>query len=201
MKPKQLQSCYGRIDGYGADRQANKDQCLRDGRVYLKSLGDYLAAMIPGLQVELQVNKAGVAVSGEVYAYFTAPGGFRLFVQVGTSALPTGSPTLRILSGRADGVIVLAQLRSPREIKNNRGSRGRINSNVSYTIGANDWRDPNLPSDEMARQLFERYGDTLQSVHPLFAAKDDDDARALMANALNGASPAPRIPQGESVYV
>jgi hypothetical protein len=199
MKPKQLQSRYGQIDGYGDDTQANKDQFLRDGRAYLKSVGEHLAAMIPGLQTELMVNKAGVAVSGEVYAYFTAPGGFRLFVQVGTSALPTGSLTLRILSGRADGVIVLAQLRSPSAMKK-RGSRRQAKPGLCYTIGANDWRDPNLPSDEMARQLFERYGDTLKSVHPLFAAKDDEDARALMAKALNGVASMPTLQMQVNVY-
>ena len=195
MKPKQLQSRYGQIDGYGVDTQANKDQFLRDGRAYLKSVGDYLAALIPGLQVELQVNKAGIAVSGEAIAYFTAPGGHRLFVEVGTSALQS-------LSGRADFVTVLVQLRSPRAIKSRRGSRRQIKPEVSYTLGANDWRNPNLPSDEMAYQLFERYGSTLESVHPLFAAKDDDDARALMAKALNGVAFAPPLQmEQESVYV
>ena len=193
MKPKQLQSRYGQIDGYGVDTQANKDQFLRDGRAYLKSVGEHLATLIPGLQVELQVSKAGVAVSGEVYAYFTAPGGNRLFVQVGTSAFQS-------LSGRADSVIVLAQLRSPRAIKSRRGSRGPIKPEVGYSLGMNDWRNPNLPSDELAYQLFERYGDTLNSVHPLFATKDDDEARARMANALNGVSLAPRVTQGEGVY-
>ncbi|MBI4671037.1 MAG: hypothetical protein HY741_05150 [Chloroflexi bacterium] len=192
MKPKQLQPRYGQIDGYGADTQAHKDQFLRDGRAYLKSVGEYLAVLIPGLQVELCVNKAGVAVSGEVFAYFSAPGGFRLFVQVGTSAL-------RILSGRADGVIVLAQLRSPIAMKKYSSGR-QAKPGVCYSIGANDWRDPNLPSDEMARQLFERYGGTLKTVHPLFAAKEEEDARARMVNALNGVSSAPRVTQGESVY-
>ena len=192
MKPKQLQSRYGQIDGYGADTQANKDQFLRDGRAYLKSVGEHLAALIPGLQVELQVNKAGVAVSGEVFAYFTAPGGHRLFVEVGTSALQS-------LSGRADFVTVLVQLRSPSAMKKY-GSRRQVKPGVCYTIGANDWRDPNLPSDEMARQLFERYGGTLQSVHPLFAAKDDDDARARMVNALNGVVASTPPLQMENVY-
>jgi hypothetical protein len=193
MKPKRLQSRYGQIDGYGADTQANKDQFLRDGRAYLKSVGEHLAAMIPGLQVELQVNKAGAAVSGEAYAYFTAPGGFRLFVQVGTSSL-------RILGGRADGVIVLAQLRSPSVMKK-RSSARQAKPGVCYTIGVNDWRDPNLPSDEMARQLFERYGATLQSAHPLFVEKDDDDAHAHMAKALNGVAPTlPLQREQESVY-
>ena len=194
MKPKQLQSRYGQIDGYGVDTQADKDQFLRDGRAYLKSVGEHLAALIPGLQVELRVNKAGVAVSGEVFAYFTAPGGFRLFVEVGTSAL-------KILSGRADSAIVLAQLRSPRAIKSRRGLRGQIKPEVGYSLGMNDWRNPNLPSDELAYQLFERYGDTLKSVSPVVAAKDEEDARARMAKALNGVVSMPPLQmEQESIY-
>ena len=194
MKPKQLQSRYGQIDGYGVDTQAHKDQFLRDGRAYLKSVGEYLAVLIPGLQVDVTVNKAGVAVSGEVYAYFTAPGGFRLFVEVGTSAL-------KILSGRADSVIVLAQLRSPRAIKSRRGLRGQIKPEVGYSLGMNDWRNPNLPSDELAYQLFERYGDTLKSVSPVVAAKDEEDARARMAKALNGVVSMPPLQmEQESIY-
>lgn len=123
------------IHGYNRVDQGRKDQFLQDGRAFLRSVGEHLRTLGFSEQ-EVQINRAGIAVSGEIYARFFRSGQDRhLFVAVESSAFSEE------LSPREDSVTFLA--RWERDRPNGRGRES----------GPNCWLNPNFSSASTARCL------------------------------------------------
>src|SRR3712207_1620190 len=90
---------------------------------------------------KLSTNRAGIAVSGDVYGEFRDPKCSRyLFVQV------SAFHVARSLSDRPDGVMILAVWREP-----------RLHAQ-GYTEGPNTWHDANLDSADVALALLSLVG-------------------------------------------
>lgn len=142
LKPHYLKGDYAAgqysmspIHGYNRVDQGRKDQFLQDGRTFLHSVGEHLRTM--GFTEQwVQVNHAGIAVAGSVYARFFRPATARhLFVAVESSAFSEE------LSPREDSVTFLARWEQDRP--NGRGTES----------GPNCWLNPNFSSASTARCL------------------------------------------------
>src|SRR5574341_55489 len=148
-KAKALARSYmgdrGGINGYSDYAHASKEQFLRDGCACLKDVGKRLAAYLP--HVEVHANRAGIAVSGEVYGYFFPEGGagLGLFLCLEESAMYRPA----WFRERGDRLTLMARWRK-RELER-QGRQGRFKT--IGQDGPNQWLDPSLDSRELAEQL------------------------------------------------
>ncbi len=127
----------GHINAYTPNGHAAKETFLRDAAKYLRAVGRKLAAA--GMtEQSVRPNRGGIAVSGEVYGEFRAPGeDVGVFVEVGSSCVSH-------LSGRTDGVVIRAVWRCRR--------RERMHT----PEGPNRYLDPaNRDSDIMVATLLD----------------------------------------------
>ena len=136
------------IHGYTEHAAACKEQFLRDGRRYLKAVGVVLAGY--GFSdIQLSVNRAGIAVSGAVYGALRAPARDRYLV-VAISACHVA----RLLFDRPDGVAIRAVWRTPHP------------TGKGYREGPNTWHDANLESTTLAGALLVLVGVTPTATAP-----------------------------------
>ncbi len=149
-KAKALARSYlgdrGGINAYSDYAAERKEQFLRDGCAWLKDVGQRLKPF--GLtHVEVHANRAGIAVSGEVYGYFFPEGGagLGLFVCLDESCLPRFAG----LQARGDRLALMARWR-----KREREGKGRkARFKTIGQDGPNQWLDPSLDSRALAEQL------------------------------------------------
>ncbi len=135
----------GGINAYSDYAAKRKEQFLHDGCAYLKDVGKRLAAYLP--HVEVHTNRAGIAVSGEVYAYFFPEGGagLGLFLCLDESAMYRPA----WFRERGDRLTLMARWRK-RELE----GRGRqAHFGTIGQDGPNQWLDPSLDSCALAEQL------------------------------------------------
>lgn len=135
----------GGINAYSDYAAKRKEQFLHDGCAYLKDVGKRLAANLP--HVEVHSNRAGIAVSGEVYAYFFPEGGagIGLFLCLDESAMYRPA----WFRERGDRLTLMARWRK-RELE---GKGRKAHFRTIGQDGPNQWLDPSLDSRELAVQL------------------------------------------------
>lgn len=152
MKPKRLKldQHYSTdellICAYTERGNMGKEQFLRDAAALLRDTAKHLAAH--GLtQSAVCTNRAGVAVSGEVSADYWNPEMLRgVWVQIGSTCLTQ-------LSGRKDGLSILARWRKYTNQPARRKSRPKPQGND----GPNQWLSPEFNSIELAQALLTIY--------------------------------------------
>ena len=115
----------GGIDAYTESGNARKEEFLRDAAKYLRAIGKELAKSGLTEQDVMRPNRGGIAVSGEVYGEFRAPG-----EDIGVS-VEMSSTCIMNLSGRRDGATIRAVWRCRR--------RERAHT----PEGPNRWVNPN----------------------------------------------------------
>lgn len=140
----------GSINGYSDEGQRRKETFLRAARALLKQTGQRLA-LSGWSEGEVYTNPAGPAVSGDVHADFWRPEDplNTIYCTIGSSCVSLG--------GRRDGVIIMARLEK-RQVDN--ASR-RSKSKTGYRniwMGANQWIDPGMDSQELAGRLLKIAG-------------------------------------------
>lgn len=138
----------GGINAYSDYAAKRKEQFLRDGCAWLKDAGQRLKPF--GLtHVEVHTNRAGIAVSGEVYAYFfpASGAGTGLFLCLDECAMYRPA----WFRERGDRLMLMARWRN-REIKAGKKHPGRVVTRVTDE-GPNEWFDPSLDSRELPEQL------------------------------------------------
>jgi hypothetical protein len=136
----------GGINAYSDYAAKRKEQFLRDGCAWLKDVGQRLKPF--GLtHVEVHANRAGIAVSGEVYAYFFPEGGagIGLFLCLDESAMYRPA----WFRERGDQLTLMARWRK-RELEG-KGRKARFKT--IGQDGPNQWLDPSLDSRTLAEQL------------------------------------------------
>ena len=145
-EPKRLAPNYGirgHVDAYTDEGATLKRKFLRDAVLFHKAVGAKLARL--GLtEVDIHRNEAGIAVSGEVYAWFAAPGaGCGLFVEICTTCL------IGVLGRASDGVAIRAVWRkvSTPPVKGRRPQHTRV------AEGQNQWLSADMDSDAVAVAL------------------------------------------------
>ncbi len=170
MKHKKMKpdGCYSSdhnlICAYSDYGHARKEQFLRDVAALLKETAKHLAPHGPstlrlrsaqaslrtGLtQSDVHVNRAGIATSGEVCADYWNPHTLRgVWVEI-------GSTSLTHLSGRQDGVSILARWRTYKAEPARRGRRKQRLATKSD--GPNQWLSPEFNSLELAQALLRIY--------------------------------------------
>ena len=158
MKPITLRPSYasredGTINAYTNEAARLKYLFLQDARRYLRAVGNTLADLgVSGH--EYVTNKAGIAVSGEVWAYFWVEGQPEgLFVEVGTTLLRAANLSFPVRS--SDGVCILVQRRTWQ----GDGSRRRL----GRIVGGNYYFHPDLDSRSLAWELLPLLGIEVQS--------------------------------------
>lgn len=124
----------GLINAYTESGNARKEEFLRDAAKYMRAVGKELAKA--GLtEQDVRPNRGGIAVSGEVYAEFRAPGeDIGIFAEVSSTCVAH-------LSGRGDGVTIRAVWRCRR--------RERMHT----PEGPNRWVNPNGTAASTAAEL------------------------------------------------
>ena len=144
------------IDGYKninemgkRDRKSGKERFLKDARLVLRQVADILKEKCLD-QSEISNNPAGPACSGEVTAEFwkSAEPLKRVWVEIGT--IP-----LQMLSGRKDGVCVMARTQ-PYRMDGKRLVRGQS--------GQNQWVSSGFNSRELAEKLVDIYSHEYRDV-------------------------------------
>lgn len=143
---------HGLICGYSGLAAPRKEQFLRDAATTLRQVGKRLSRHSL-TEMEIRRNPAGVAVSGEVTAEYWRPDNpcRRVWVEIGTTCLAS-------LSGRRDGISILArtqEYRGPAK-PGQRQKKGR-SPLVRCTPGPNQWLSPEFNSHEIADALLRIY--------------------------------------------
>jgi hypothetical protein len=136
------------ICAYSDYGNVRKEHFLHDAAALLRETAKHLAPH--GLsQADIRVNRAGSAVSGEVCADYWNPDTLRgVWVEIGTTCLAH-------LSGRQDGVSILARWRTYKAepaTRSRRKQRPAIKSD-----GPNQWLSPEFNSLELAQALLKIY--------------------------------------------
>lgn len=127
------------VNEYSTEGAERKKAFLRDAGKYLRCVGHVLAEKHGMTEMSVRPNKGGIAVSGEVYGEFRAPGSeIGAFVEIGTSVL--GGDVLG-RDNRADGLVVRAVWRARPKV-------GR-----STPEGGNTWHSPSLEAGAFADVL------------------------------------------------
>lgn len=152
MKPKRLKPDLDYstdemlICAYTERGNMGKEQFLRDAAALLRETAKHLAAH--GLtQSNVCANRAGVAVSGEVSADYRNPETLRgVWVQIGATCLTQ-------LSGRKDGLSILARWRK----YTNQPARRKSRPVPQGNDGPNQWLSPEFNSLELARAILKIY--------------------------------------------
>jgi hypothetical protein len=141
---------YGEcIDGYSDRGQQLKEQFMRDARALLKHTAGILARF-GFTEARINVNPAGVACSGDVYAEFWRPEDLynTLYCTIGASYVSFG--------GRKDGLTIMAR----NEKRAEQPGRGKTSKTAYLTTfrGLNHWIDPGMTSGELADELLKIAG-------------------------------------------
>jgi hypothetical protein len=154
MKPKRLRSDgsyssdHGMICAYSAPGHERKERFLRDATALLRETGKHLARR--GLtQLDVRINRAGMAVSGEASADYWNPDTMRgVWVEISTTCLS-------LLSGRKDGVSILTRWRT---YKAEPAGRGKPRKRPAQQAeGPNQWLSPEFEAERLAAALIEIY--------------------------------------------
>lgn len=154
MKPKKLRSdgSYSSDDGmicaYSAPGHERKERFLRDGAALLRETGKHLARR--GLtQSDVHINRAGMAVAGEASADYWNPHTMRgVWVEINTTCLS-------LLSGRKDGVSILARWRTYKAEPAGHGKRRKRPAHQAE--GPNQWIAPHFDTEQLAAALIAIY--------------------------------------------
>ncbi len=144
------------ICAYSEQGHERKKQFLRDAAALLRETAKQLTQH--GLtQSDVRTNRAGVAVSGEVTADFWNP-------ETGRGVwLAVSSAGLSFLSGRQDGVAILARWRT---YKAKPTGRSKYQKRLSFqSEGPNQWLSPDLDSQQLATALVKIYSSTFRDDH------------------------------------
>lgn len=125
-----VQGDYG-INAYSAEAAVLKEQFLKDAAAMARAVGKSLEAH--GFETKrVSKNRAGIAVSGEVWGEYQK-GDIHLLVEYGASSMRGGFFPVR----ECDGLIVMAQVRSER----------------NQIISQNIWTEPTQNSYHIAEAL------------------------------------------------
>jgi hypothetical protein len=154
MKPKRLQqdggysSNHNMICAYSAHGHERKEQFLRDAAALLRETGKHLARHSL-TQSDVRINRAGMAVSGEVTADFWNPEARRgVWVEISTTCLS-------LLSGRQDGVSILARWRTYKGDPIGRSKHRKRSAHQAE--GPNQWLSLEFDSQQLAAALLRIY--------------------------------------------
>lgn len=155
MKFKRLRSDgsyssdHNMICAYSAQGHERKEQFLREAAALLRETGRHLAQH--GLtQAEVRINRAGMAVSGEVTAdFWNAEARRGVWVEISATCLT-------LLSGRQDGVSTLARWRTYKPEPAGRSRQWKRSS--PQDEGPNQWLSPAFDSQQLAAALLKIYG-------------------------------------------
>ena len=137
------------ICGYSDKSQALKEQFLRDARALLKHTGQIVARAGFG-EARFNVNPAGIACSGDVFAEFWRADDpvNTLYCTIGASAVSFG--------GRRDGLNIMAR-NERRAEQPGRGKTGKPAYHTTFR-GLNQWIDPGMHSGQLAAELLKIAG-------------------------------------------
>jgi len=154
MKFKKLRSDssyssdHGMICAYSTHGYECKERFLRHAAALLREAGKHLSQR--GLtRSDVRINRAGMAVSGEVTADYWNPDTLRgVWVEISATCLS-------LLSGRKDGVSILARWRT---YKAESATRGKHRKQLAHQAeGPNQWLSPEFDSQQLVMAVLNIY--------------------------------------------
>jgi len=134
----QLQDNYanntGQINAHSVEGETLKESFLKDALSVARAIARALKA--DGWDSKAHINRAGIAVSGEVYCDLIPPSGeYQFLLEIGSSALRFDEHVRK-----NDGVLMMLQRRT-------RDERRQI-------VGANIYLDPSKDSQKLAAEIY-----------------------------------------------